>query len=333
VSYVADSEIFENHFGFHQRLDLTSTFRLNDRLEDVTSTFIMKNESQGRKHLQTDPEKEATIPSVRVLMVEDSKGLADYRSGVERALALILEQESPVPPSVLVLDRYEKRYASQPSPEVALGIRDFMCAHRGVMQASFSTIHGSKGLECDFVILVGLENNLSRLSFPSCFSDDPILDTLLARPESFPDAEERRLFYVATTRAKEAVYLVAPRRYPSVFIRELDEDGSDVEWLDKLDSHTLPRCNECCSVGVVRLWQGVKWEGKQLHNFWKCNLCRARPKEVRCPCCAKGMVVLLNGLQPPYAKKCPSCGHVIPAEPERRSGFKPEHHEQPALDL
>lgn len=83
------------------------------------------------------------------------------------------------------------------------------------------TIHAAKGLEFNNVFVVGLEENL----FPSLLS-------LTSREEL---EEERRLFYVAITRAKKRLFLTyAASRYrygnmvynePSRFIEELDPDS------------------------------------------------------------------------------------------------------------
>lgn len=80
------------------------------------------------------------------------------------------------------------------------------------------TVHSSKGLEFPYVFVVGMEENL----FPS--------GGFLASESDIE--EERRLFYVAMTRAKKAVWLAfASTRmrngkhesnYPSRFIREID---------------------------------------------------------------------------------------------------------------
>jgi len=84
---------------------------------------------------------------------------------------------------------------------------------------SLMTIHMAKGLEFPYVFIVGLEENL----FPSAMS-------MNTRAEL---EEERRLFYVALTRAKKEAYLsLAQTRYrwgklvdaePSRFIEELDK--------------------------------------------------------------------------------------------------------------
>ncbi len=90
------------------------------------------------------------------------------------------------------------------------------------------TIHGAKGLEFKYVFVA----NLVHLRFPSIERKDPITMPEEFIKESLPkgDAhlqEERRLFYVALTRAKQAVYLTWAKDYggvterkPSRFIQE-----------------------------------------------------------------------------------------------------------------
>ena len=83
-----------------------------------------------------------------------------------------------------------------------------------------STIHQSKGLEWKYVMLISVRDG----DFPhyKSFDDEKQLE------------EERRLFYVATTRARDELAMLFPMRKntyqygeiasgPSMFIRELDE--------------------------------------------------------------------------------------------------------------
>lgn len=91
-------------------------------------------------------------------------------------------------------------------------------------KVSLMTIHAAKGLEFPFVFIVGLEENL----FPSVQSISTRTDL----------EEERRLFYVAITRAKKKVTLsYAESRYrwgqfsfsePSRFLEEIDESLLDI---------------------------------------------------------------------------------------------------------
>ena len=90
-------------------------------------------------------------------------------------------------------------------------------------KVSLMTIHASKGLEFPYVFIVGMEENL----FPSQMA-------LGSRAEL---EEERRLFYVAITRAEIKAYLsYATQRYkwgslvycePSRFLEEIHEDFVD----------------------------------------------------------------------------------------------------------
>ena len=75
-------------------------------------------------------------------------------------------------------------------------------------------------MQADYVILVGL--NKGGSAFPSEKEDDPLLNLVLPQPETYAFAEERRLFYVALTRAKEKVYLIGERG--SVFLEEITKD-------------------------------------------------------------------------------------------------------------
>ena len=91
-------------------------------------------------------------------------------------------------------------------------------------RVSLMTIHAAKGLEFKHVFIVGLEENL----FPSQFA-------LNSREEL---EEERRLFYVAITRAEDKLTLsYALSRYrwgslvgcePSRFVKEIDQNFLDV---------------------------------------------------------------------------------------------------------
>ncbi len=103
--------------------------------------------------------------------------------------------------------------------DVALAT-DFDSDKDDVPRVSLMTVHLSKGLEYPYVYIVGLEENL----FPSGMS-------MNTRSEL---EEERRLFYVALTRAEKVAYLsYAHTRYrwgkltdgePSRFLEEIDEE-------------------------------------------------------------------------------------------------------------
>lgn len=85
----------------------------------------------------------------------------------------------------------------------------------GDRKIEFLTVHKSKGLEADYVIL--LQCNKDTYGFPSLVSDDPSLQYVLTASDRFPYGEERRLFYVAITRAKIKTWVLYDTRFPSSF--------------------------------------------------------------------------------------------------------------------
>lgn len=91
------------------------------------------------------------------------------------------------------------------------------------IQIDGMTMHKSKGLTYDEVIIIGLNK-----SFPSSKTDIYWYNNLYKNKpikESIEFAEERRLFYVALTRTKNRVYLLFDKNpnYRSEFIKEIDE--------------------------------------------------------------------------------------------------------------
>jgi len=84
------------------------------------------------------------------------------------------------------------------------------------LQLDFMTIHASKGQQAEYVIVLGLHEGQD--GFPAPARESLMEQALLPMPEDFPDAEERRLFYVALTRAKKRVWVLFNKENPSRFV-------------------------------------------------------------------------------------------------------------------
>jgi DNA helicase-4 len=84
-----------------------------------------------------------------------------------------------------------------------------------------STVHGFKGLEADIVIVVRVCEGVFPLIHP-----DSSLYSIFGENELNTLAEERRLFYVAMTRAKDRLYLLTEEERESDF---LDQAGVHVK--------------------------------------------------------------------------------------------------------
>jgi DNA helicase-4 len=111
------------------------------------------------------------------------------------------------------------------------------------LSVDFITAHASKGLECDHVILPRMTSE--NLGFPSRIADDPVLALAMPDGDEFAFSEERRLFYVALTRAKRSVRLITLTKRESVFVTELVKDyGLAIQNLDGEDRQE-ELCPEC----------------------------------------------------------------------------------------
>jgi DNA helicase-4 len=126
----------------------------------------------------------------------------------------------------------------------------------GNLDAEFGTVHSSKGLEADYVVLDRVEGPGFN-SFPSVVLDDSVLRLVVPEREPFPNAEERRLMYVALTRARHRVYILTKGGNESTFVRELESSKIGTSG----PVHACPRCK-----GGVRVLRN----GKR-GPFWGCS--------------------------------------------------------------
>ena len=129
-------------------------------------------------------------------------------------------------------------------------------------QVEFRTVHGVKGLEADFVVVTGLE--AGRNGFPADKPSDSFHEMFLPPKESFQFAEERRLFYVALTRARHRVYLLFDAVVHSPFVRELREGGYPIaegEFSGRLRPDRA--ADQCRAHGVPPAKFGRGWESTE----------------------------------------------------------------------
>ena len=190
----------------------------------------------------------------------------------------------------------------------------------GRTNIDYSTIHRTKGLEADHVVVIDLKDDRAR-GFPSQIQDDPLLNIVTPpiHGDPYPFAEERRLFYVALTRAKKGAYLITDPNQPSEFVRELTQDYPEISQLGEI----MPRCPEC-NTGSLRQ--------SQSENNLRCtNYPICRHMWPRCPGCNLGYAgiekvgsipVCTNLECETPAEACPSCYRgVLTLKPGRRGEF------------
>ena len=208
---------FEEHFGAAARSDLETTFRCPKELSDVATDFVLRNRAQLVKRVRSRKE-------LRGAGVWISKGWDESSTALRKALDRIADDAAERPSaSVLVLGRYRHTLEIKGKPQTV---------YRG-LRLRYRTVHRAKGLEADYVLVLGLCSG--RYGFPSEITDDPILNLVLTESERHPNAEERRLFYVALTRARQRCYIVE-KSARSGFVEELLKQRGWVEEQGSVDS-------------------------------------------------------------------------------------------------
>jgi DNA helicase-4 len=262
---------FADHFGVTATNYLTQTFRSNQGISNVAAAFIQKNPGQLRKEVQAlDP----TVDGVVVVrQYSQPQEMEDQCRRILDEIALVTNDGKRT--SVFLLARYK----FQRPAGLAHWNNQFP-----QLDLTFKTIHSSKGLQADHVIVLGLETGW--YAFPSEIADDPLLQLVTPQAESFPNADERRLFYVALTRARHRVYLLGNRSFPSPFLKEIIEDEANRAAVtgDRLASvapsggagRTQAAVEACpaCSNGTLRKRSGQYGEFFGCSNYPDCRYIR-----------------------------------------------------------
>lgn len=174
-------------------IKLKINYRNNQTLINIANNFIIKNKKQIKKN--TICLKDNNKP-IKIIFYNNKN--------------IIHKVISNINTNILILGRNNKDK------------EDFNIIENN--KVKYLTIHKSKGLESDNVILINLEN--STYSLPSKIKNNNILNTIITK-NTYPYEEERRLFYVALTRTKNNIYLLIPKNNYSIFIKELIKDNKN----------------------------------------------------------------------------------------------------------
>ena len=230
---------FAEKMGYAKMLKIVRTYRNSQDVIDIAGNFIQKNPEQIPKRLLSPKHIEDPV----IIFTYDGKTKSqgsDRRSGANFAMSRAVE---------MALERmleYKKKENVAPGPILLLGRFNFdgdMLERSGLFEyksrgdkiksvkypqldITFMTAHSSKGLGYDDVIIVNGKNEM--YGFPSKIEDDPVLSFVIKGDRSIDYAEERRLFYVAMTRTKNRVFMVAPEQNPSEFLVEIKKEYKNV---------------------------------------------------------------------------------------------------------
>jgi len=196
---------------------LSTTYRYGQELADITSKFILENSQQSKKVIKSIKHLKHPIELCEYSAYEEYEQI--------NKLVHMLYGENPDDEILILARTNECLNKLAKSSFFSRGINDVLiCKDLPNAKIEALTMHRSKGLTSDQVIVFGLRDRL----FPSkgkpyhwifeYFKLDSISETM-------PFAEERRLFYVALTRTRNKVYLVVPNNTlsKSEFISEIEK--------------------------------------------------------------------------------------------------------------
>lgn len=138
--------------------------------------------------------------------------------------------------------------------------------------------------------------------------------------DTFPLGEERRLFYVALTRARRSVAMFTVRGQCSTFLRELEDDRAVV--ITDTDGQAIKEAScPACKQGVLVLRTGPYGEFRSCSNFPACNYKpKARGEEV--PSVAKQHTTTSMPARPRNGSRSTASAAPNPANPPRLSSTR-----------
>lgn len=177
---------FKKYFNHSKILKISNTYRNSQELINIAGKFIQKNKRQIYKKLKSNKHIEKPIK------IMYGNNLDKLINRVKEKRILILGRNN------FDIDKYN--YIKKDS-------------------IKYMTIHKSKGLEEDAVIIINLKDDI--LGIPNKIKDNKILNYVNKYKCEYPYDEERRLFYVALTRTRGNIYLLVDKNNPSMFVKEL----------------------------------------------------------------------------------------------------------------
>ena len=246
---------FEKFFGYTKKCLMETTYRFGEPAIADSSKFILANPEQAVKNVHSFREDAETK-----LDFLSTNGQTDIVETVK-----YLADQIPADKEIMLLGRYKFDVNIFKNTELAIheGQNSAYVTY-GRRKLNFMTVHQSKGLECDYIIL--LNCNGGTMGFPSQISDSPVLRYVLSAPDAYSFSEERRIFYVGITRAKKHTWVLYDINNPSPFVKEfvqtlepVTKPGADIP-----EAELCPKCH-CGRIMVVK--KGVAVNGNPYTTF------------------------------------------------------------------
>lgn len=192
---------FTKYFNYSKIMPIINTYRNPQELINIAGKFVMKNKYQQKKNLISS--KQLSNPVIIYY--------SNNKVSILKEILKLIESNN-----IMVLGRNNKDILKYIDNTYKQDNDIYTYQNKSFR---YLTIHKSKGLESEYVILINVEDNL--LGLPTKIKDEKILKYVNNTKDYYPYEEERRLFYVALTRTKNKTYIISPYKNESIFIKEI----------------------------------------------------------------------------------------------------------------
>lgn len=226
---------FEQIFGrttYRGLIELT--YRFGQPTARISNKFIQKNPHQSRKKVQPHVSRQTPIEIRLNLHKQPRETPQDYET-VNQILQNLYAQHGPelFNKKLQIISRYNRdiyrlvdektgKYQNAKLTQLSESSIEFEWQPTGTkqkLQIPFCSMHKAKGITRDIIIIINA--NSGSHGIPATRGSNPVAETLLTKLDDYPHAEERRLWYVAITRAKEKTIIVSDATRISPFVFEI----------------------------------------------------------------------------------------------------------------
>lgn len=243
VSYIVD---FENHFTNSKVIKLNLNYRSTQNIVGASNEVIKHNKFKVEKEIQASKKSEH-----KIVVYSGSNQDENIQFCFDKVKELLEDGFSN--DDILFLYRRSKMY----SPYF------FRFKNEGVRVQS-KTIHAAKGLEAKVVFIIGLTEGNG--GFPDIWLEDRIFQVIKKANHDLLMEEERRLFYVAITRAKDKLFLITEKGNESSFLKEIPETFTVKTSIPiKSVVEKVITCDKCYSQ-LEKLWVVCPYCGEKVNG-------------------------------------------------------------------
>ncbi len=239
VSYIIE---FERHFPDARIIKLNLNYRSHQHIVGASNELISHNKYKIEKDILSLKRSEH-----KIVVYSGNNEEENTQFCVDTVRDLLDQGFSGE--EILFLYRRSKMYAPY-----------YQRFREEKIRIQAKTIHSAKGLESKVVFIVGLTEGHG--GFPDIWLEDRIFQVVRRSNHDLLLEEERRLFYVALTRAKDKLYLITEKGNESSFLKEIPESYTVKTTIPiKAVVEKIITCSKCFSV-LEKLWKVCPYCGE-----------------------------------------------------------------------